>query len=1117
MKKVLSIILLMCFVFSFMPQTVYADESITVTSEEELIAALNKSEVVDEINITNGFSVKSDCTIQYDAAHINYYSDTVVTVKEGVTLTVGNGGIFGSFWPSYEGDGETPPFPNGKVINNGKIIVENGGAIEADLDTNNGEIIIKDGGFSVACEENNGTVTVNDGGHYATSMGRDAFNNGTVNIENGAVMESRFGSKIINEVNGVINLDGTFYCGCLGMDGNDIAWFENNGNVNGNGSVIIYEADRSVAPVGNMDGLIEVIMDELGQTTRFENWDDINIFKKLEVSDFNELKSALPAERTVAGEHVEGNMDVIVELANDITIPSGESIEYMTKFIVPDGITLTIADGAVLSCGMENDGCVNVLSGGELSTTMGGAIINRNELSVNEGAELKSQMGGEVINESNATLTLDGTFNCGCYGFEGTDTCWFINSGTVNGNGSINLYQADAESMPVIDMDALAESVNQMTVGSDISVEIEGWKPTLFAYVDGVQVDPSEPYKLEKGKSVFVTFFTLDENVNHGYAPIAGWADCYPGGMLSSAGFSVTEGNASDFGYNAVEDWGFGSDPHGFLLSSGDLEPGATGDIDYFLYICDNFSWDTFDFVTTPHGLTETLTFEVTKPAPKFETQPQGGVIAINQNGLTVSWKTNFKPVKQELYYVWDELIREIPNNAESLVLTEKETDSFIRSYYGTGENDYIDSEPIVIFNDFNVNVPGNVYPEYGNTSLQKIGSLEMQTNAVSELGVNVYVPSAKLVNVNDATDSHPLALYRGEENRCYISFGGENFTYVENLYSNLPVTTLAGERNFVYIPASGTKEELAEFAEVIPGKIVVLDRGGISFSEKCQNAADAGAAAVIVVNNSNNEIGMLLDGYSSNKPAICVIKAFSDAIKAKATYVGGEHPYYTGTLTVGDKDSKINILLPADVCYLNNAQSSPTFELFVKITDWSAFKKNAVYKAVISYTAIKNDYTDKQLLKSIPEQTVIVVHNHTADKGTVTKKATYTATGIKTYKCTVCGKTMKTEVIPKLEKKRNTLTVKVKKPIVNLAKLKKKNQSIARKNALTVSNAKGTVTYAKKGGNSKITVNKKNGKITVKKGLKKGTYKLKIAITASGNAEYKPLIKTVTVKITVK
>lgn len=43
------------------------------------------------------------------------------------------------------------------------------------------------------------------------------------------------------------------------------------------------------------------------------------------------------------------------------------------------------------------------------------------------------------------------------------------------------------------------------------------------------------------------------------------------------------------------------------------------------------------------------------------------------------------------------------------------------------------------------------------------------------------------------------------------------------------------------------------------------------------------------------------------------------------------------------------------------------------------------------------------------------------------------------------------------------------------------------------------------------------NGKITIKKGLKKGTYKIKVKVTAAGNKSYKSAVKTVTVKIVVK
>ena len=50
-----------------------------------------------------------------------------------------------------------------------------------------------------------------------------------------------------------------------------------------------------------------------------------------------------------------------------------------------------------------------------------------------------------------------------------------------------------------------------------------------------------------------------------------------------------------------------------------------------------------------------------------------------------------------------------------------------------------------------------------------------------------------------------------------------------------------------------------------------------------------------------------------------------------------------------------------------------------------------------------------------------------------------------------------------------------------------------------------------------KFTVNKTTGNVTVKKGLKKGTYKVKIKVTAAGNDNYKEAIKPVTVTIKVE
>jgi len=99
---------------------------------------------------------------------------------------------------------------------------------------------------------------------------------------------------------------------------------------------------------------------------------------------------------------------------------------------------------------------------------------------------------------------------------------------------------------------------------------------------------------------------------------------------------------------------------------------------------------------------------------------------------------------------------------------------------------------------------------------------------------------------------------------------------------------------------------------------------------------------------------------------------------------------------------------------------------------------------------------------------------------------------------------------------KAQKMTVTVKSPTVKYSKLKKKNQTIKKANAFTIKNAKGTVTFKKVSGNSKITISK-TGKITLKKGLKKKTYRLKVKVTAAGNKTYKKKSKTVTVKIKVK
>jgi endo-1,4-beta-xylanase len=82
---------------------------------------------------------------------------------------------------------------------------------------------------------------------------------------------------------------------------------------------------------------------------------------------------------------------------------------------------------------------------------------------------------------------------------------------------------------------------------------------------------------------------------------------------------------------------------------------------------------------------------------------------------------------------------------------------------------------------------------------------------------------------------------------------------------------------------------------------------------------------------------------------------------------------------------------------------------------------------------------------------------------------------------------------------------------------VKKKAQSLKVAKVVTFSNkGAGTLSYKKKSGNKKIAINKKTGKVTVKKGLKKGTYKVKAIITAAGDANHKAATVPVTFKVKV-
>jgi len=108
-----------------------------------------------------------------------------------------------------------------------------------------------------------------------------------------------------------------------------------------------------------------------------------------------------------------------------------------------------------------------------------------------------------------------------------------------------------------------------------------------------------------------------------------------------------------------------------------------------------------------------------------------------------------------------------------------------------------------------------------------------------------------------------------------------------------------------------------------------------------------------------------------------------------------------------------------------------------------------------------------------------------------------------------------------KIKKASNPITVTSKTAKVSYSKLKKATQTVKRSKLMSIKSAKGTLSYQlvsvnKAGYAGYFKVYSKTGNLKIRKKLPKGTYKLRIKVTAAGNANFNQKSKTVTVKVTV-
>ena len=136
------------------------------------------------------------------------------------------------------------------------------------------------------------------------------------------------------------------------------------------------------------------------------------------------------------------------------------------------------------------------------------------------------------------------------------------------------------------------------------------------------------------------------------------------------------------------------------------------------------------------------------------------------------------------------------------------------------------------------------------------------------------------------------------------LRFGSRNFFYTESDSGADRMITLAGSHDFVYIDALGTPEDYAAVNDAVglEGKVVIVNRGDITFVEKGNNAVEYGPAAVIVANNVPGTIGMALDDYTGSAPMVSITMAAADYLRENyEEHEADGITYYTGEVTVVD------------------------------------------------------------------------------------------------------------------------------------------------------------------------------------------------------------------------
>lgn len=169
---------------------------------------------------------------------------------------------------------------------------------------------------------------------------------------------------------------------------------------------------------------------------------------------------------------------------------------------------------------------------------------------------------------------------------------------------------------------------------------------------------------------------------------------------------------------------------------------------------------------------------------------------------------------------------------------------------------------------------------------------------------------------------------------RAYFTVGGERVAYNDGVDLYVTMAQILGGESVEYVVIPGLGEA-ADFEGIdVSGKIALIQRGTIAFSEKLANAEALGAVGVVIYNNIDETIdnfgmsfatedGSLAEGVSGYVPAVIVEKAAGEMMIAAEEKV----------LTVSDKDGLFATVGGGQMSSFSSWGATPDLRLLPDIT----------------------------------------------------------------------------------------------------------------------------------------------------------------------------------------